>query len=254
MSLKSAAAPSEPARLSVDHLPSLVVGADTIVPTLLGPKRYISFDNAASTPTFQPIVDSITSFLRWYSNVHRGTGFKSQLSSWAFEEARDIVAGFVSADLSREVVIFTKNTTEAINKLARRLCFDKGDIIMTTLMEHHSNELPWRQAAKVVHVTLNPDGTISRDDFEAKLRQHAEKLKLVAITGASNVSGYINDLDYFAAATHQAGAKILVDGAQTRLPGLLRAQDVRAVRRGGDSRRTGVLRKGRPQRCRRRSG
>lgn len=200
--------------VSIDFLPRLVVGADTVVPTLHGPKQYVNFDNAASTPTFQPIVDSITEFLRWYSNVHRGTGFKSQLSSWAFEEARDIVAGFVGADLKREVVIFTKNTTEAINKLARRFCFAKDDVIITTLMEHHSNELPWRQVGKVVHVALNPDGTINREDFEAKLQQHGSKVKLVAITGASNVSGYINDLDYFAETTHRAGAKILVDGAQ----------------------------------------
>lgn len=213
MNPKSAAAERSEA-LTIDLLPRLTVGADTVVPTLHGPRQYINFDNAASTPTFQPIVDSVTSFLRWYSNVHRGTGFKSQLSSWAFEEARDIVAGFVGADLKREVVIFTKNTTEAINKLARRLCLAKDDVIITTLMEHHSNELPWRQAGKVVHAALNPDGTINREDFEAKLRQHAAKVKLVAITGASNVSGYINDLDYFAAATHKAGAKILVDGAQ----------------------------------------
>ena len=80
----------------LNELPKLLVGYDTVVPTLHGPQTYINFDNAASTPTFQPIVESVQSFLRWYSNVHRGTGFKSQLSSWAFERSRDIVAEFVA--------------------------------------------------------------------------------------------------------------------------------------------------------------
>ncbi|MGH8016316.1 MAG: hypothetical protein ACREBV_09010, partial [Candidatus Zixiibacteriota bacterium] len=73
----------EPARinLSIDALPDLLVGHETMVPTLHGPKRYINFDNAASTPTFRPVADAVMSFLKWYSNVHRGTGYKSQLSS-----------------------------------------------------------------------------------------------------------------------------------------------------------------------------
>jgi cysteine desulfurase / selenocysteine lyase len=200
--------------VSIADLPRLIAGADTEVPTLHGSQRYINFDNAASTPPFQMTIDSVNAFLRWYSNVHRGTGFKSQLSSWAFEEARDRVARFVGADLKREVVIFTKNATEAINKLAGRACGSSGDIILTTLMEHHSNELPWRRAGRVVHIGLNPDGTISKDDFRNKLKEYSDRIRLVAITGASNVSGYINDLDFFATMAHEAGAKIMIDAAQ----------------------------------------
>ncbi|MCP4685101.1 MAG: aminotransferase class V-fold PLP-dependent enzyme [bacterium] len=201
-------------KLTIDDLSKLVVGSGTDVPTRHGLKPYINFDNAASTPTFKPIVNSIEAFLQWYSNVHRGTGFKSQLSSWAFEEARDIVAHFVGADLKDQVVLFTKNTTEGINKLARRLPLQKDDVILTTLMEHHSNELPWRRVGRVVHVGLNDDGTISREDFAAKIAEHGSKIKLVAVTGASNVSGYINDLDFLASTAHSVGARILVDGAQ----------------------------------------
>nr|AOR51120.1 class V aminotransferase [uncultured bacterium pAW1] len=201
-------------KYSIAGLPKLLIGADTVVPTLHGPKRYINFDNAASTPTFGPIAESVTSFLRWYSNVHRGTGFKSQLSSWMYERARDLVTEFVGADLRSHVVIFTKNSTEALNKIANRFPLQRGDIIITTLMEHHSNELPWRRVGRVVHVGLNPDGTISKDDFLAQLKRHGSKVKLVALTGASNVTGYINDLDFFAREAHRIGAKILVDGAQ----------------------------------------
>ncbi len=206
--------PSDRKPIAITDLPDLLVGADTIVPTLHGPKRYINFDNAASTPTFQPVADSVSSFLRWYSNVHRGTGFKSQLASWAFERAREMVADFVKADLDKQVVMITKNSTEAINKLSYRLPLTKDDIVLTSLMEHHSNELPWRRAATVKHIELNPDGRISTDDFLRKLERYAGKIKLVAITGASNVSGYINDLDFIARETHRAGARLLVDGAQ----------------------------------------
>ncbi len=200
--------------IHIDDLPKLIVGADTHVPTLSGDMRYINFDNAASTPTFAPINDAVAAFMRWYSNVHRGTGFKSQLSSWAFEESRDIVADFIGADLSKQVVIFTKNSTEALNKLARRLPLHKDDIVLTTYMEHHSNELPWRRVGTVAHIGLNPDGTISREDFHRKLDKFRGRVKLVALTGASNVTGYINDLCYFAREAHRTGARILIDGAQ----------------------------------------
>ena len=115
--------------ITMSDLPGLLIGGDTVVPTLHGPRRYVNFDNAASTPTFRSIADAVSSFLQWYSNVHRGTGFKSQLSSWAYEEARDIVAEFVGANLRKQVVIFTKNSTEAINKLSNRLKLTKSDVI-----------------------------------------------------------------------------------------------------------------------------
>ncbi|HKK20891.1 MAG TPA: aminotransferase class V-fold PLP-dependent enzyme [candidate division Zixibacteria bacterium] len=214
MSMTSVAAPGTSKKISISDLPGLLIGSDTTVPTLHGPMPYINFDNAASTPTFLHIASEVTSFLRWYSNVHRGTGFKSLLSSWAFEQSRDIVADFVGADLSKQVVIFTKNSTEAINKLANRFPFRKNDVILTTLMEHHSNELPWRRVGFVEHIGLNADGTISKEDFQAKLKQFGPKVKLVAITGASNVTGYVNDIDYFARETHKAGARIMIDAAQ----------------------------------------
>jgi selenocysteine lyase/cysteine desulfurase len=210
----STAAPAAKLSIDISQLPNLLIGADTEVPTLHGQMRYINFDNAASTPTFKPIAEAVTEFLQWYSNVHRGTGFKSQLSSWAFEHSRDIIADFVGADLKKHVVIFTKNSTEAINKLANRFSTPNNSVILTTLMEHHSNELPWRRAGLVQHVALNPDGTVSKEDFLAKLEQFGSRVSMVAITGASNVTGYINDLDFFARETHRHGAKILVDGAQ----------------------------------------
>lgn len=191
------------------------IGVNARVPLLDGREvPYINFDNAASTPTFRPIADKVDQFLNWYANVHRGTGFKSQLSSWVFEEARCRITDFVKADLADHIVIFTKNTTEAINKLSHRIDFGPQDIVLTSMMEHHSNELPWRKVARVEHIGLEEDGRLSVEDFESKLKQFGRRIRLVAITGASNVSGYINDTSYFARRAHEVGAEILVDAAQ----------------------------------------
>src|SRR5512141_771167 len=123
-----------------------LVGIDLLVPTLSGEsRRYINLDNAASTPTFRPIMEKVDQFLAYYSNVRRGTGFKSQIASWVYDEARRVVARFVKADLSEQTVIFTKNTTESINKLARLYPFRPDGVVVTTMMEHHSNDLPWRR-------------------------------------------------------------------------------------------------------------
>jgi cysteine desulfurase/selenocysteine lyase len=209
--------------MSLKDLQKLVVGLDEEVTLLDGSRtRYINFDNAASTPTLIPVMEKVNEFCKWYSNVHRGTGFKSQLSSWVFEEARDIIGRFVGADAS-SAVIFCKNTTEAINKLAWRFqcpiikALGKNaekPVILTSIMEHHSNELPWRKVGKVVHVAINPDGTVNSSDLYEKMDQHKGRICLVAISGASNVTGYINPIHEYARKVHEAGAQIAVDAAQ----------------------------------------
>ena len=192
-----------------------VVGADERVPVLGGGmRRYVNFDNAASTPALECVRDTVDEFLRWYSNVHRGTGYKSRLSSWAFEEARDRVARFVGADPEDAVVLFCKNATEAINKLAHRFPFEKDDVVVTTVMEHHSNELPWRRVARVVHVGVRPDGRVDEEELAGTLARHRGRVRLLAVTGASNVTGYVNPVHSWARLAHEAGAQILVDAAQ----------------------------------------
>ncbi|HEY6100330.1 MAG TPA: aminotransferase class V-fold PLP-dependent enzyme, partial [Anaeromyxobacter sp.] len=176
-----------------------VVGAEERVPVLGGGmRRYVNFDNAASTPALECVRDTVDEFLRWYSNVHRGTGYKSRLSSWAFEEARDRVARFVGADPEDAVVLFCKNATEAINKLAHRFPFEKDDVVVTTVMEHHSNELPWRRVARVVHVGVRPDGRVDEDELARTLALHRGRVRLLAVTGASNVTGYVNPVHSWA--------------------------------------------------------
>lgn len=192
-----------------------VVGVDEKVPVAGGGRRpYINLDNAASTPALRPVIEAIVEFSKWYSNVHRGTGYKSRLSSWAFERSRDRVYRFVNASPKDKIVLFTRNTTESINHLAGKFPFGPGDVVLTTVMEHHSNELPWRKAAKVVHVGVLPDGRVDEADLKAKLQEHRGKAALLAVTGASNVTGFINPVHLYARWAHEAGARIFVDAAQ----------------------------------------
>jgi cysteine desulfurase / selenocysteine lyase len=191
------------------------VGLDVAIPQLNGASTlYTNFDNAASTPALQSVRDGVNQFLDYYSSVHRGTGFKSQLSTWAFEQAREKVLRFVGADPSVHVCIFGKNTTEATNKLARRLPFQQKDVILSTVMEHHSDDLPFRAVGKVVHVGVLADGRLDEDDFDRKLDEYRGRVRLVAISGASNVTGFINPIHRLARKAHAAGALILADCAQ----------------------------------------
>lgn len=146
---------------------------------------------------------------------HRGTGFKSQLSTHVYEETRETVLKFVGANPEVHTCIFGKNTTEAINKLARRFPFDnKRDIVLTSGMEHHSNDLPWRAVAKTIHIKLTPDGCLDEDDVDQQLSIYGNHVALVAITGASNVTGNLNPIHKLAEKAHAVGAQILVDCAQ----------------------------------------
>ncbi|MEJ2263663.1 MAG: aminotransferase class V-fold PLP-dependent enzyme [Anaerolineales bacterium] len=195
---------------------NLFTGVDVAVPLLDGThKQYINFDNAASTPTLKAVQQAINSFMSYYSSVHRGTGFKSQLSTHFYEAARHSVLRFVGADPDVYTCIFGKNTTEAINKLAHRFPFTpERDTVLTSGMEHHSNDLPWRAVAKTIHVTLTGEGRLDEADFETKLEAYADRIALVAITGASNVTGFLNPIHRLAEKAHAIGAPILVDCAQ----------------------------------------
>jgi cysteine desulfurase / selenocysteine lyase len=192
-----------------------IFGLDREVPLLDGRLApYINLDNAASTPALVDVVEAIDAFMPYYSSVHRGTGFKSRLSTVAYDQAHAIIGRFVSADLSTNTVIFGKNTTEAINKLAFRLPCGPNSVIITTQLEHHSNDLPWRPRAEVIHIKALPDGRLDEDDFDRQLERYAGRVALVTVTGASNVSGYLQPIHRLARKAHAAGARILVDAAQ----------------------------------------
>ncbi|MBN2366174.1 MAG: aminotransferase class V-fold PLP-dependent enzyme [Calditrichaeota bacterium] len=192
-----------------------VVGYNRQVPLLNGTfQRYINFDNAASTPALKPVLDKVNEAMEWYSSIHRGTGFKSQLCSRIYDQAREVVADFVNIDPASHAIIFGKNATEAINKLARRMRLAKDQIVLVSKMEHHSNDLPWRANGQVKHIGILEDGQLDLEDLVHLLKKYYGKTALVALTGASNVTGWVNDIAKIAGLCHEYGTKLLVDAAQ----------------------------------------
>lgn len=193
-----------------------VVGADALVPVLDGGKRrYVNLDNAASTPPLVAVRDAVDRMAAWYSSVHRGNGFKSQVSTHAYEVAREAVAEFVGADHETQSVIFIRNTTEGLNKVARALR-PLGVVVFTTFMEHHANLLPWQAHAREVrYIAVDGQGQIDLADLERQLAAATdEPSKLVAVSGAYNVSGYAPPIHEIAKIAHRYGARVLIDGAQ----------------------------------------
>lgn len=195
---------------------NLIVGVQEKVPLSNGNSvTYINLDNAATTPPMHAVMDEIINFSPWYSSIHRGTGYKSLLSSDIYEEGRDIIKKFVNADEQKDVVIYTKNTTESINLLSYVLAEkDDKQVILASDMEHLANDLPWRDKFAIDYVTIDKYGMFSLEDLEMKLKHYNGRVKTVAVAGASNVTGYKNPIHQIARLSHQHGAKILVDGAQ----------------------------------------
>ena len=192
-----------------------LVGVDQPVPLLDGRfVPYVNLDNGASTPAFGSVVRAVERFLPFYSGVHRGTGYKSRLSTDTFERARELVGEFLGTDPERDVVVFTKNTTEAINKLARALPIERDAVVLTTMLEHHSNDLPWRSRVRTLHVGVCANGTLDVDDLDRCLAEHAGRVALLAVSGASNVTGVVQPVHQLAEKVHAAGGRILVDAAQ----------------------------------------
>jgi selenocysteine lyase/cysteine desulfurase len=192
-----------------------VIGVDELVSVAGGPKtRYVNFDNAATTPVMRSALAAVEDLLPQYASVHRGSGHKARVCTEAYESARRSIGSFVGADADRDVVIFTKNTTEAINKLARATAVDDDSVVLTTVLEHHSNDLPWRARVHTVHVGARADGTLDVDDLDRQLTRHAGRIAVLVVSGASNVTGVVQPIHDLARKVHAVGGRILVDAAQ----------------------------------------
>lgn len=200
---------------NLDAVRTQIIGLATPLSRREGPAGpAINLDNAATTPPLRQVHTTVERFLSVYSSVHRGAGLKSQAASAAYEEARAVVGHFIGARPNQHQVIFTRNTTEALNILAHRLDLAPGQVILSTELEHHSNDLPWRAVAPVVYIRATPDGALDEDHYAALLHQYAGRVRLVAVTGGSNVTGYLPPIHRLATLAHAAGAEIAVDAAQ----------------------------------------
>ncbi|PRZ42777.1 selenocysteine lyase/cysteine desulfurase [Antricoccus suffuscus] len=182
-----------------------VSGSDLEVPLVPGGTiRYANFDYAASAPALSEVTDRIAELLPFYASVHRGAGYASRVSTAAYEDARASVARFIGA-CDDQVVVFTRNTTDSLNLLAG--CVPGETVVLD--VEHHANLLPWRDA-RIVEAAGTIDETCERLSDELTVRPAA----LLAVTGASNVTGEVLPIARLAEIAHRCGARIVVDGAQ----------------------------------------
>ena len=175
----------------------------------------IYLDNAATSLSPEPVIRSMVEFEHNYrANVGRGVHRLTQIASQRYWHAHEKVAGFIGA--KEGVTVFTKNSTESINMVARGFPFKAGDRIVTTILEHHSNLLPWYHLRKlgvgVDIVGIRPDYSLDMAALDAAI---TEKTRLVAVTHASNVLGVITPVQEIARISHEKGASLLVDMAQS---------------------------------------
>jgi selenocysteine lyase/cysteine desulfurase len=201
----------------LDELRKQLVGNDLLVPTADGEKPFINLDNAASTPTFFAIWKVVKEIWRQPEKVH----------SDIVQEVRKVLGAFLGASPDEYETIFTCNTTEALNIAARFVHNEYGDdsetVIVNSLLEHNSNELPWRYmpGASLIRLSVDDEGFVNLDELENLLIKYnrnrmcgRKRIRVVAISGASNVLGTFNDIQAISAIAHEYGARILVDGAQ----------------------------------------
>ena len=194
-------------------------------------KPLVYLDNAASAQKPQAMLDALMkSYAEEYANVHRGLHYLANAATAAYEGGRERVAKFLNAP-SHEQIIFTKNATEAINLVAQSfggMHIGPGDEIVLTIMEHHSNIVPWhfhreRRGAVIKWVPVTDDGEFRIEDFEAAI---TPRTKMVAITHMSNVLGTITPVKEVCKIAHAHGAYVLVDGSQGAVHLPIDVQDI----------------------------
>lgn len=180
----------------------------------------VYLDNAATSQKPRQVIQALVDYYEGYNaNVHRGIHTLAERATEGFEGARAKIARFIGSPSPNQVV-FTRNGSEGLNMVAYgwlRRNLKAGDVVITTGMEHHSNLIPWQQAAaacgaKVKYIDLLPDGTLSQASYDRLLAEG--NVKFVAFAAASNVLGTINPVKEMAAKAHQVGAKVAVDAVQ----------------------------------------
>lgn len=221
----SAALNSQPLGAAIRGLFPLWGSAERRTPAFL--------DSAASSQKPSVVIDRISRYLgHEHANIHRGAYKLSSHATELYEAARKITARFINAASSSEI-IFTRGTTEAINLAAYSLgeSIKPGDFILLTLLEHHSNIVPWqimaeRKQAKIVFADLEPDGSLNLDSFYSLLKKH--RPKVAAMTQTANAIGALPPVKEMAAAAHKEGAIVLVDAAQSAPHSIVDVQDIGA--------------------------
>lgn len=201
----------------LDKLRETLIGKNQHVPTYNGLQPFINLDNGASTPTFTPIWEAA------YKAWHQSEPVKQEI----IHQVKSICSDFVGAPPKEYDILFTSNTTEAINLVAENLSQEHHNntepVVLNTMLEHNSNELPWRaiKGIQLIRLSVNAEGFMDLKELEILLSDYNQKqkfgrkrIKLVAVSGASNVLGVYNNLQQIGEIVHRYGARLLVDAAQ----------------------------------------
>ncbi len=200
---------------TIDNIRDYIIGVDEPIELKDGTKQpQINFDNAATTPALKPVEDAVNDELKMYGSIGRGFSQKSNHSTDLYNNTRDKVLDFVGANKESYTCFYVNSTTDGLNKLASALIESKDDLVLATRIEHHANDLSWRERCKVIYAEVDKKGRIIYDDIEKLLAENEGKIKYVCVTAASNVTGYVTDVHKVAKMAHAHGAKIVVDGAQ----------------------------------------
>jgi selenocysteine lyase/cysteine desulfurase len=201
----------------LEELRLTLIGRNINVPTVEGPLPYINLDNSASTPTFTPILDAV--YQTWRQSP--------QIQKEIISEVRSICSKMLGVSMDKYEIIFTSNTTEAINISARNFSLEPETgtepVVLSTILEHTSNDLPWRliPGISIERLKVDPEGFLDLKELDSLLSsynqkgQHGNKrIRIMAMSGASNVLGSINDMEEISRIVHKYGARLLIDAAQ----------------------------------------
>lgn len=204
-------------KVLLDKLRNTLIGNDVKISSPAGEKLYINLDNGASTPAFVPVWDTFRKSMK----------FRGEQRKDIAENVKSIISGFIKADRERYDIFFTSNTTESINLTALSLAHSSGNdyemVIVNTLLEHSSDELPWRNVpgAELIRLTVDEHGFINLKELDSLVKDYnlekkygSKRIKLVAISGSSNVLGICNRIAEISKIVHSYGAELLVDAAQ----------------------------------------
>jgi selenocysteine lyase/cysteine desulfurase len=193
-----------------------VAGTDQLVELATGATtRVVQLNNAATTPPFRATIAVLTEFLERYGALHRGSGPHARVTCEAVDAATAEIRRFLGAS-DEQALLFTVNTSGAINVLARLLDLTPDDVVLTSEIEHTSNNLPWRYntAGQVVEVRADDTARLDVDHLEHLVSTLGDRIAVIAITGASNQTGAIPPLPHIAELASRVGALLFVDAAQ----------------------------------------
>lgn len=200
--------------INIPNWKKYIIGTNTPIETTKGFKPRIYFNNSATTLVLKPAMEKFFDLLPIYTYVDVPST-NSEYITKMYEDTRDVILELVDGEFNKDVAIFTKNSTEAMNILANVfLQNDPDQVVLSTTMEHLANYLPYKARMQTELITIGENGNIDLDDYKLKLEKYQGRVKLVAVTGASNITGVVPPYYDMARLAHKYGAMIFVDIVQ----------------------------------------